>query len=96
MEENVERDMEEVTELDLMKEFMELTNKPLQENELTISMFMEYMDVTRNRARYMLAKYEEKGILKSRKFIMNGTSVNAYSPAKGTWKEAVEKLKNQE
>ena len=92
MEENIEN-MDDVTELDLMKEFMKLTDKPLQPNELTVRMFMDHMDINRNKARYMLAKYEEKGVLKSRKVIMNGTSVNAYSPADGTWKDAVEKLK---
>ncbi|MGC9423765.1 hypothetical protein, partial [Vibrio sp.] len=77
MEENVNKNMEDITELDLMKEFMRLTDKPLQENELTVNMYRDYMDVTRNRARYLLARYEQMGLLKLRKVTINGTAMNA-------------------
>lgn len=96
MEEDVNRNMENITELDLMKEFMRLTDRPLQENELTVNMYKDYMDVTRNRARYLLARYEQMGLLKLRKVIINGTAMNAYSPAEGTWQELVERMKNKE
>lgn len=96
MEENVNKNMEDVTELDLMKEFMRLTDKPLQENELTVNMYKDYMDVTRNRARYLLARYEQMGLLKLRKVTINGTAMNAYSPAEGTWQELVRRMKNKE
>lgn len=95
MADKLDKSMEDITELDLMKEFVELTNKPLRSNELTVRNFMEYADVDRNRARYMLARYEELGFLKMRKVIINGTSVNAYSPAKGTWRDLVESLKKE-
>lgn len=95
MEKNVKKNMEEVTELDLMKEFMRLTDKSLREDELTVNMFMDYMDMERNRARYLLAKYEAKGILKVRKVRVNASAVNAYSPAEGTWKDAVEAIKEE-
>ena len=91
MEKNV--DMENVTELDLMKEFMHLADKPLQEDELTVNMYRDYMGVDRNRARYLLSKYEQMGMLKSRKVAINGTAVNAYSPADGTWKDLVQRMK---
>ena len=90
------KDMEEVSELDLMREFMKLTDRTVKETELTVNDFMEYMKVTRNRARYLLAKYEADGLLKCRKVSVNQSSVNAYSPAKGTWKDVVETLKREE
>jgi hypothetical protein len=87
--------MEDITELDLIKEFIKLTDKPLRSNELTVRRFMEYADVERNRARYVLAKYEEMGLLKMRKVVINGAALNAYSPAKGTWKDLVESMKKE-
>lgn len=96
MEENVNKKMEDVTELDLMKEFMRLTDEPLREDELTVNMYRDYMDVTRNRARYLLARYEQMGLLKLRKVSINGTAMNAYSPAEGTWQDLVKRMKNKE
>lgn len=97
MEEHVKKDMSEVTELDLMREFMDLTNQPLLETELTVSKFMEYTGVEKNRARYLLSKYQQQGLLKVRKISMNRTNINAYSPAEGTtWKDVVDAMKHKE
>lgn len=93
MDEKMNVNPDDITELDLMKEFMKLTDVPLQPNELTVRMFMEHMNVDRNKARHTLYKYENLGILKSRKVIMSGTQVNAYSPKNGTWEDVVKKMK---
>jgi orotate phosphoribosyltransferase-like protein len=94
MEEDVSRSMEDVTELDLMKEFMRLADKPLQEYELTVNMYKDYMNVSRNKARHLLYKYEQMGLLKKRKVTINGSAMNAYTPAEGSWQELIDKMKD--
>lgn len=90
------KDMEDVTELDLMNEFMQISTKPLRENELTVNDLMSHMNITRNRARYTLSKYEQAGLLKSRKVIIDSSSVCAYSPVSGSWRDVVEAIKQEE
>jgi hypothetical protein len=91
MERNI--DLDNVSEQDLKHEFMKLSTSEIQENEITVRDFMEFMNVSNKRAAYVLAKYEDKKILKSRKVLVGVSLVNAYSPLIGTWKDVVEKLK---
>ena len=88
----------QITEDDLMKEFMEITahSKTQKENELTVDNFIEKAGVPKGRARYILKKYEDAGILQSRKVQIGSDIVNAYSPNHGTWKDVVKAIKQEE
>lgn len=96
MEENIEKNMEDITELDLMKEFIRLADKPLLPNEITVNLLTEISGKRKRRARYILAKYEQEGFLNSRKIVIDGRCVNAYSPANGTWEDVIKELENKE
>jgi len=91
----MEKKIEEITNLDLMREFIKLTDNEIKPGEISVAMFMEE-GYTRNRARYTLSKYRELGVLKTRKVLVDGKSVNAYSPKEGTWKDVVERMKQEE
>jgi hypothetical protein len=88
-------DMENVTEEDLMKEFMRIATEDIKPGELTVNMFMEYTGVTRNRARHLLAKLEDHGVLKMRKVVIGSTVMNAYSPKNDTWKDVIDQIKQE-
>lgn len=87
--------IEELTEEQLMQEFMRLMDQTPRPTELTVNSFAETMEMPRDRARYLLYKYELRGVLKARKVRVGTSSVNAYSPAKGTWKDAVDLMKQE-
>ena len=85
-----------ITEQDMMLEFMRITNQQLEPNELTVNLFIDKMGIERTKARYILSKYHDKGVLKARTITIDSAAVNAYSPALGTWKDVVEAIKNEE
>ena len=87
--------MENVTEEDLMKEFMRIATENIKPGELTVNMFMNSTSITRNRARHLLAKLEGNGILKKRKVVIDSTVMNAYSPKNGTWKDVIDQIKQE-
>ena len=94
----MEKDMrlENVTEEDFMKEFAQLAaSESIKPNELTVNMFVEYANTTRNRARNYLAKLESSGVLRSRKVVVDSTVMNAYSPKHGTWKDVIAQIKQE-
>lgn len=85
-----------ISEEDMMLEFMRITNQELEPNELTVNSFMDKMKIDKAKARYILNKYHEKGLLKARTITIASAAVNAYSPALGTWRDVVNAIKNEE
>lgn len=87
----------DITEEQLMQEFVRIVSlSEKKADELTARDFAKYANVHQRRAQYLLNKYTEKKILKMRKIVLNGSSTNAYSPYKGSWKSVVEAIKNEE
>jgi len=91
----MEKPVEGISESELLEEVFNLmVPKPLEEDEITVRMFMEKTGTTKGSAYKTLERYIEKGLLKSRKTIVDGHEVKAYSPAnEGGWAVVLQALK---
>lgn len=94
----MEEQLANITEQDLMREFMGLVveSRTIHPNEITTKNFSEQMNLTMPCASHLLENLRQQKILKIRKVQLDSHVVNAYSPYSGTWKDVIGMIKLKE